>query len=112
MVDSISPVTKDICDELALGFCTYNMHGFNNDSVFLKQLCLSNDIVFVQEHWHLNSHLHKFNGINDNFCFYGKSAMDSVQSVGLLRGRPFGGVGVLWRKSLNWQRDLMCWLLR
>ena len=77
------------------------MHGFKNGSVFLKELCVNNDVVFVQEHWLLRSHLHKLSDIDDNFCLYGKSAMDNIQSTGILTGRPFGGVGVLWRKSLG-----------
>lgn len=84
-----------------LSLCTYNMHGFNNGASFLKQLCSNNDLIFVQEHWLQNSQLHMFNTIDDQFKFYGNSSMENRLSKGLLKGRPFGGVGVLWRKDLN-----------
>jgi len=76
------------------------MHGFNNGHPVLKDLCAENDFIFLQEHWLMSSHLSKFNNIHDNFLFYGVSAMDSACSKGILRGRPFGGLGVLVRKSL------------
>ena len=81
--------------------CSFNLHGFGNSSSYLKDLCLDNDLIFVQEHWLLSQHLSKFNGINENFMFYGMSAMDMAASRGILRGRPFGGIGVLIRKSYS-----------
>ena len=35
------------------------------------------------------------------FLFYGASAMNAASSTGILRGRPFGGVGVLIHNSLS-----------
>jgi exonuclease III len=84
-----------------LNICSYNMHGFNNGNSFLKVLCNDNDILFVQEHWLLSQHLAKLNNINNDFIVYGVSAMDAASSRGILRGRPFGGVGVLIHKSLS-----------
>jgi len=83
-----------------LSLCSYNLHGFNNGLPYLKKLCSDNDIIFVQEHWLLKSQLYMFDNINDNFNFFGQSSLDEVTSRGLLKGRPFGGVGVLWRKEL------------
>ena len=85
----------------ALTVCSFNMHGFTNSNSYLKDLCLGNDLIFVQEHWLLSQHLSKFNSVSDSFLFYGVSAMDTVCSQGILRGRPFGGVGVLVRKSFS-----------
>jgi len=84
-----------------LSLCTYNMHGFNNGVSFLKQLCSNNDLIFVQEHWLQNSQLHMFNTTDDQFKFYSNSSMENRLSKGVLKGRPFGGLGVLWRKDLN-----------
>lgn len=81
--------------------CSFNMHGFNNSKSYLRELCKDNDVIFVEEHWLLSQHLLKFNCISDDFIFYGVSAMDNVSSQGVLRGRPFGGVGVLVRKSFS-----------
>ena len=54
----------------------------------------------VQEHWLQPSQLHLLNNINDNFVSYRKSSMERNVCSGLLKGRPFGVVGVLWRKEL------------
>ena len=85
-------------DQLTL--CSYNLHGFNAGQSFLKNLCENNSIMFVQEHWLQSSQLDLFNNIDQRFMFYGKSAMDNRVMSGMLRGRPFGGVGVLVRKDL------------
>jgi len=87
-------------NQYLLRLCSLNLDGFNNSSVYLHDLCSFNDIICVQEHWLMSSQLHKFNKIHDDFTFYGCSAMDSVCSKGILRGRPFGGVGFLYRKLL------------
>lgn len=84
-----------------INLCSLNMHGFSNSVGYLSRLASMQDIIFVQEHWLLHSDLWKFSEIDDNFCFYGKSAMDERFSSGVLNGRPFGGVGVLFRKNLN-----------
>ena len=89
-------VTKD----KFFNICSYNMHGFNTSNTFLKELC-NNSIIFVQEHWLLSQHLVKFNNNNDDFLFYGASAMNAACCTGILRGRPFGGVGVLIHNSLR-----------
>jgi len=84
----------------SLGICSYNLHGFKSGMPFLKSLCLNNDLIFVQEHWLQSSQLHLFNTIDDDFVFLGKSAMDDRIASGLLRGRPFGGIGVMVRQNL------------
>lgn len=48
-----------------ISVCSYNVHGYNTGSPFLKELCGKNDIIFVQEHWLQKSQLHTFNSIND-----------------------------------------------
>ena len=45
------------------------------------------------QHWFLHSQLHIFNDIDENFSFYGKSAMDELQSADT-QGRPFGWVAL------------------
>jgi hypothetical protein len=77
------------------------MHGFSNGASFLKELCLGNDVIFVQEHWLLTAHLTKLNDISSDFIFYGVSAMGDACAQGIVRGRPYGGVGVLVRKTYS-----------
>ena len=82
-----------------LTICSFNMHGFSNSSVYLKDLCINNNLIF--EHWLSSQHLTKFNSISDDFQLYGTSAMDDACAKGILRGRPFGGVGVLISKRIS-----------
>jgi len=49
----------------------------------------------------LSSQLAKLGDIHDDFVFYASSAMDNVCCKQLLKGRPFGSVGVLIRKSIS-----------
>jgi hypothetical protein len=49
----------------------------------------------------MRSELSKFDDVNSEFRFFGSSAMDSKCEQAILRGRPFGGVGVLFRKDLQ-----------
>ena len=93
--------TTDTDSRNCINLCSFNMHGFSNSSSYLKDLCFDNDLIFVQEHWLMTQHLSKFDGISSNFIFQGVSAMDMACAQGILRGRPFGGVGVLIRKSLS-----------
>ena len=55
------------------------------------------DTCFLQEHWLLEDQLHILNDVNHDFTSVGISGMDSWS---LLPGRPYGGCGILYRKSL------------
>ena len=48
MATNSNAQVNDLCDQFAINFCTYNMHGFNSGSVFLKHLCLDNDIILYK----------------------------------------------------------------
>ena len=55
------------------------------------------DICFIQEHWLFTEHLSDLNSVNE-FTSVGVSGMDSGI---LLCGRPYGGCGILYCKSLS-----------
>lgn len=82
-------------------FGTFNMHGFDASGNYVKKLLTDLDILFIQEHWLPSVALNKFELFSNEFNFAGKSAMDSKFHSGVLVGRPYGGVGVFWRKSLG-----------
>ena len=68
----------------------------------LDELCSKiSNIIAVQEHWLRSDELDKFNIINADFNYHAVSAMDIAVSLGILKGRPFGGVGFLWRKCFD-----------
>jgi len=55
------------------------------------------DIFILQEHWLTPANLYKFNNSFPEYMCFGSSAMcsDVEPGVGLLRGRPHGGVMTL-----------------
>ena len=65
---------------------SYNMHGYNQGEVLLKDVCqlYLHDLIFLQEHWLAPSNLHKLASINDEYVSYGKSAMEDVRSALML----------------------------
>ena len=65
----------------------------------LSVLCERYDLIFLQEHWLRPDELHLLNTIHPDFIGNGVSAMNI--SNGILLGRPFGGVCVIWRRSLS-----------
>jgi len=79
------------------------MHGWNNGLSGLLELC--NDpticIIGVQEHWLHGDNVNLLNNVHPEFVGFGLSSMNSRLSSEIYRGRPFGGVGFLWRKSIS-----------
>ena len=85
-------------DLLDLRVCTFNCRSAKNSFMDINNLCAVHDIVVIQEHWLLPFELGLLSGINDEFLAYGLSAVDI--SSGILRGRPYGGTAILYRKQL------------
>lgn len=83
--------------------CGVKIYSFNCKSVTrsvdsVKSLCRTADFVCLQETWLMPHDIPFLGTIDSDFAFTGKSAVDT--SKGLLRGRPYGGVAILWRKSV------------
>ena len=76
------------------------MHEFSNGLPMVQALCDTHDIIVIQEHWLLQTELHKLNLINCEFKSYGVSAITDKIARGVLVGRPFGGVAILWKSSV------------
>ena len=87
------------------------MHGFNQSSEFVRDLCTSqkHDIIFLQEHWLTPDSMHKLRNINEHYSCYGISAMEDAVSSGYLIGRPFGGTSILVKKAFS--QGVKCILL-
>jgi len=83
---------------------SYNLHGLNQGESLLCKLCnLANyniDCICVQEHWLTSANLQKMSDLSKNYTFFGSSAMDSAVEKSVLRGRPYGGVGILLKNEL------------
>lgn len=64
----------------------------------VRTLCQQADVIALQETWLYPYDISFLDGIHNDFSYTGKSAIDI--SKGILRGRPHGGVAILWRKDL------------
>lgn len=78
---------------------SFNCKNVKSSMHDIQQLCRKNDIVFLQETWLATDELYLLNTIDDEFYGRGVSAMDT--SCSIMKGRPHGGVAILWRKSLQ-----------
>ena len=84
---------------VTLGIASFNCRGIYSSQEEIRALCNTNKIVCIQEHWLAKQELHALNTVCDDFRGTGSSPVDL--SSGSIRGRPHGGVGVLWHKSLD-----------
>jgi len=73
---------------------TYNLHGFNLGSILLKDLLLSNDIIYVQEHWLSSDNLAQLSLIAQSHHVFSNTAMDKN------RARPHGGLAIFIKYEL------------
>jgi len=91
-----------------LKIATYNMHGFRQGSLQLQDLCKVYDIVFIQEHWLAPYNLQDVQDMCPDMLCLMSSAMNDVISKGVLKGRPFGGVGILVNNKIATDAKLRC----
>ena len=82
-----------------LQICSFNCHSLKNSLSEVSSVSDKNDLVFLQETWLAKFELPMLNTIHPDFLGLGTTAFDS--SASLLCGRPYGGVAILWRKSLQ-----------
>ena len=79
--------------------CTYNIHGFNSTKLsYIRHLLDLFNIVMIQEHWLNDKQLESFANLFPGYSVNSKSAMDSSQ---ILRGRPYGGVAIIFPDSFG-----------
>ena len=83
----------------SINICTYNCKNIQSSIPEINDLCNCHDIVLLQETWMFRSQLPMLSSISNEFVGYGLSSMKDEQQIHT--GRPFGGIAMLWRKSLN-----------
>ena len=81
---------------------SYNMHGYNQGVVTLKDLIANKnpDVMLLQEHWLTPDNLKRFMQDFGDYHSFGSSAQGNAISSGPLYGRPFGGTMVLFKNNL------------
>ena len=82
-----------------LQLCSFNCHSLKNSISELQEVCEHNDIVFLQETWLAKFELQMLHEVHEEFLGLGVSSFDST--AGLLSGRPFGGLAILWKRALH-----------
>lgn len=81
-----------------ISVCSFNCRSFKNSLHEIHSLCVTHDVVLLQEHWLLPFDLPLLNTAHNDFISVGLSAVDT--SVDILIGRPYGGTAILYRKNL------------
>ncbi|XP_061729061.1 uncharacterized protein LOC133533986 [Cydia pomonella] len=77
---------------------SYNCKSLKRSIDGVRTLCGEADIVALQEHWLLSHEIPLLGTVSDDFSYTGCSAVDT--EAGVLVGRPYGGVAILWRKNV------------
>ncbi|KAL0851461.1 hypothetical protein ABMA28_007258 [Loxostege sticticalis] len=77
---------------------SFNCKNFKTSVEDIRELCKISNIVCLQETWLLSHDIPLLGTVSNEFDYTGKSAVDT--SAGILRGRPYGGVAILWRKGM------------
>ena len=88
---------------IAVSMISFNMHGFHQGRPVLDDIipCYNPDIILLQEHWLTPVNLCKFDDHFVEYFSFGSSAMVNAVDIGMLYGRPFGGVMTLIKRSLR-----------
>ena len=78
------------------------MNGFNNGIGMVCELLNNCDIICVQKVWLKQCEAYKLDNVNDLFdgCTFSSMEGRGGDSGAIRFGRPFGGIGCNWRKSL------------
>lgn len=78
---------------------SFNCRNIKSSIPEIQELCSKSDIVLLQETWLMNYELPMLGQISSDFYAVGISAMDT--GVGIVNGRPYGGLAFMWRKTLS-----------
>ena len=84
---------------------TFNCKNVKSSVQEINEMCKSSDVILLQETWLADYDLSFLSSISSDFYAKGISSVNS--SVGVLRGRPHGGLAILWRKSLECQSRIL-----
>ena len=96
---------------------TFNCTGLKSSLEYVaNNLCNDHDIIALQETWLLPHDLPLCDTIHPDFCAFATSAVDV--GAGVIRGRPYGGLAFLYRRSveplitpINFEEDRVLGLL-
>ena len=83
-----------------LRVCSFNTYGIKSSSETIQQqLCAQNDLILIQESWLYPDQLSYVSNLCEEFSSFSLSSMSTENK--LIRGRPHGGISIMWRKTLS-----------
>ena len=91
---------NDSLSSRSISIISHNMHGVNQSINCLDTMCSTKtDLICLQETWlNVDSMLRIFDCFSSDYYIFCSSAMDEKQKSEILKGRPFGGMCVLFNK--------------
>ena len=78
---------------------TYNCHGLYSSIQYIIDFCDRYDLIFLQEIWLFKYDLSILCSLHPLSEGFGCSAID--ESNDIIQGRPYGGLGILIRKTIR-----------
>ena len=84
---------------LAAKFVSFNCRGFQSSEDDVQLLAMQADVLMVQEHWLRPEQFPALGRIGDGEFVY--TAVSTMKSGEDCPGRPYGGVAMLWKRTLQ-----------
>ena len=81
-----------------LNLLSLKCNGFKNKANIILDTYPNIDLFCFQEHWLSSEECSMFNTNNGSYIGYGNASFDNTK---LRTGRPFGGVGFMWKKGID-----------
>ena len=82
-----------------LRITSFNCRGLKSSVAEIRELCSDNDIILLQETWLYGFDAPLLGQISSEFV--GRGVYFTKSDECILRGRPSGGLAVLWRKAIG-----------
>ena len=82
-----------------LRITTFNCNGVKSKLPVISNMCSNSDIVLLQETWLREDELNILSNVHCNFESFSHTSMNIHDNI--LIGRPFGGISIMWNKSLS-----------
>ena len=84
---------------MAVNIISFNYYGFKSFEPYIDSLLAKCDILCLQELMLTKQECMLLNSCHSDYYGYGVSPVDAT--LGIISGRPYGGVGFLWKKGLD-----------
>ena len=82
-----------------LKLISYNCQGVKSKLPIINKMCKESDILLLQETWLMPNECNYLKSVHKDFESFSLSSVKITNSV--LVGRPYGGLSILWRRSLS-----------